>query len=405
MDEKEPSPQHSGWSRILCIAIVAGLLFAVLIPIPASSSVGVWLGRAAGTIMIAGASLLVGGLGGFLFGIPRTSGSDGGDEGSSIRERRLYQQNTNLEQISDWLTKILVGVGLTQVGDVPGYLEGLGRYLAPTLGDMVAGEAIVLSIVIYFVVGGFLFSYLWSRIYLGDAMEGAEVRREVRREVRSQVGRDVQQQIDKLEATNASALSMTKQYLDGSSESEQTDSEELQKAVREASPSAKVQIFYQAVSVRMKNWEHDKDRMARSIHIFQALCDADKEHRFHKNFGQLGFALKDQVTPQWAKAEEALSEAIRIRGDWRQAGWSVYEANRAICRAHLDKKLDGGEKAPTAVRSELLDDLRIMADSCRWHWIEKQDRLQKWIDLNLTPEEIQELKLRSETARQPTPRN
>src|ERR1700730_13401118 len=45
---------------------------------------------------------------GFLFGVPRV--------GSTPASTRI---NTNLEQISDWLTKILVGVGLTQLHKLP----------------------------------------------------------------------------------------------------------------------------------------------------------------------------------------------------------------------------------------------------------------------------------------------
>jgi len=36
-----------------------------------------------------------------------------------------YSGNTNLEQISDWLTKILVGVGLTQLREIPGQVQRL----------------------------------------------------------------------------------------------------------------------------------------------------------------------------------------------------------------------------------------------------------------------------------------
>src|SRR6267378_5479414 len=78
----------------------------------------------------------VGCLVGFLFGIPRTLQSDslaptnvsGG--GKSNAQTSGYRQavNTNLEQISDWLTKILVGVGLTQLQQIPTKLTGLAAY-------------------------------------------------------------------------------------------------------------------------------------------------------------------------------------------------------------------------------------------------------------------------------------
>ncbi len=79
-------------------------------------------------VLLAGASALVGGALGFLFGIPRTLQQEGGSpsaeanpegaEAGGPTHRIDYRVNTNLEQISDWLTKILVGVSLTQISEI-----------------------------------------------------------------------------------------------------------------------------------------------------------------------------------------------------------------------------------------------------------------------------------------------
>jgi hypothetical protein len=42
--------------------------------------------------------------------------------------------NTNLEQVSDWLTKILIGAGLAELTSIPGGLDQCGGYVAPALG-------------------------------------------------------------------------------------------------------------------------------------------------------------------------------------------------------------------------------------------------------------------------------
>ena len=55
--------------------------------------------------------------------------------------------------------------------------------------------------------------------------------------------------------------------------------------------------------------------MERTIPIFRALITSDTEKRYHANFAQLGFALKDQRKPAWSEAEEALSRAIAIRSE------------------------------------------------------------------------------------------
>jgi hypothetical protein len=85
----------------------------------------------------------LGSLVGFLFGIPRTlqSGSNAigtsstfGAQDSKDGDNYHQEVNTNLEQISDWLTKILVGVGLTQLQNIPSKLMRLAAYFQPGIG-------------------------------------------------------------------------------------------------------------------------------------------------------------------------------------------------------------------------------------------------------------------------------
>jgi hypothetical protein len=125
----------------------------------------------------------IGSLVGFLFGIPRTlqSGSTAsatgpqkatsGDQDS--KSAGDYQQavNTNLEQISDWLTKILVGVGLTQLQNIPQKLMGLAAYFQSGIGG---NAPITLTIVLNSMVFGFFAGYLLTRLFLAGAFSGAD---------------------------------------------------------------------------------------------------------------------------------------------------------------------------------------------------------------------------------------
>lgn len=78
-------------------------------------------------LIISLASLLVGMVLGFLFGIPRLNKNyDPRDEDDRSTK---YQPNTNLEEISDWLTKIIIGVTLTQLTKIPGYLQAIADEL------------------------------------------------------------------------------------------------------------------------------------------------------------------------------------------------------------------------------------------------------------------------------------
>lgn len=109
-------------------------------------------------ILIGGAAYVAGGFGGFLFGLPRfLSNPDNLMKGN-------YSRNDNLIQISDWLTKIIVGLGLTNLYKIPHQLTRVGAALQILFGDNWKGAVTAEAIVVYFLVCGFLFGYLWTNI-------------------------------------------------------------------------------------------------------------------------------------------------------------------------------------------------------------------------------------------------
>ncbi len=118
------------------------------------------------------ASFMVGGFLGFLFGIPRYA-SDPAVSGQDDK----YSANTNLEQISDWLTKIIVGAGLTQFRAIGGWVSDVARRLATGLvhGRPTGNEeALAMGLLLLTAICGFLFFYLWSRVYLPQIFEVAD---------------------------------------------------------------------------------------------------------------------------------------------------------------------------------------------------------------------------------------
>ena len=108
---------------------------------------------------------------GFLFGVPRQlqEARQAGDPSTPG-----YAGNTNLEQISDWLTKILVGVGLTQILQIPGQIQRLTSFLAPALGNESSSQVFALGLLGYFSIAGFLIGYLSTRLLLARAFEQAD---------------------------------------------------------------------------------------------------------------------------------------------------------------------------------------------------------------------------------------
>jgi hypothetical protein len=127
------------------------------------------IGFAAAIILTSAGS--VGAVLGFIFGIPRALQAPNLQVDAKYTH---YVVNTNLEQISDWLTKILVGVSLVQIANIRPALAALGRTLAPMLGSPTntngisteARGAIGVGMSLTAALIAFLYCYLWTRVTL-----------------------------------------------------------------------------------------------------------------------------------------------------------------------------------------------------------------------------------------------
>lgn len=188
--DSEDEGQDLYWTRIALTSFgFLGVLFIVLYSFLGASggdpSLGNWLSRYFGTLGVlcamGFASFSGGGILGFLFGIPKSIsdpnalGPDGSPE-TKAEEVRRYRSNTNLEEMSDWLTKIIVGAGLVGIKELTGYFEQTVRRLAHALGTVPFAIPIVSSTMIAFFVLGFLSVYLLTRLFLAGAFSRAEAR-------------------------------------------------------------------------------------------------------------------------------------------------------------------------------------------------------------------------------------
>jgi hypothetical protein len=120
-------------------------------------------------VLVGVGSAAVGGLLGFLFGMPRASVAPATREGDSATDAGVgYQPSTNLEQVSDWLTKILIGVGLVELSQLGDTLAAMGRVVESSLKEAPPGTVVVTqAVIVGLLVLGFLASFLWTRIYYG----------------------------------------------------------------------------------------------------------------------------------------------------------------------------------------------------------------------------------------------
>jgi hypothetical protein len=161
------------------------------------------------TMLIALAAATTGGFLGFLFGLPRLSGAAAAQTtpptapgspasapvtqavGSPAVARmataptgapsspgttapvgaRAWQASTNLTEISDWLTKIIVGVGLVEAKAIYEALSQLSGALGRLLFDGAAGSLLVLpAVIIAAAILGFLYAYLFTQLVIAELL-------------------------------------------------------------------------------------------------------------------------------------------------------------------------------------------------------------------------------------------
>jgi hypothetical protein len=183
VDESTKRVAQDKSTKRVAEAMLLSLLFGIVI-----TAFGAWP-KSAQALLWALACSGVGWVLGFLFGIPRSLASDALPQKLSGAAQPGAAQpgaaqpgaaqpgahgvttevNTNLEQISDWLTKIIVGVTLVEIHPAIAQLEQAALLIAKSLGgpqDLSFGYAIM----VYFSSSGFLGSYLLTRLYLQPAL-------------------------------------------------------------------------------------------------------------------------------------------------------------------------------------------------------------------------------------------
>jgi hypothetical protein len=123
-----------------------------------------------------GAAFFVGTIGGFLFGVPKVrtiSLEPVGQHDTPPRppppdEISVYRDNTNLEEVSDWLTKIIIGIGLAQFREIGSAVLTIGDRIGSAIdqhGDL-GGNVIAIASLIMGFFTGFLYYYVWARMTL-----------------------------------------------------------------------------------------------------------------------------------------------------------------------------------------------------------------------------------------------
>lgn len=183
--------------RWIAWTLLAGIFATCLFGLASGAKVGAGttMGHYLGLLIalsISGGALAIGAMAGFLFGLPRaltsgevrelarlnSSSADAQDgDGSNAQSSRSaaaartaqsiaggFGANTNLERISDWLTTIIVGIGLANLQGLPKAVERFGEKTDAYFAF--GGNAFGIGAGFFFVIFGFLMSYISTRTKL-----------------------------------------------------------------------------------------------------------------------------------------------------------------------------------------------------------------------------------------------
>ncbi len=179
------SAANRGWVLTLGGAAILGLVLVFVLSIPDGR-------RFAASALVAVAAAMAGALLGFLFGLPRSRrdpvatvpaaaavppvmpDGDPTKPPVSPTDAHEYIPNTNLDDISDWLTKILVGVGLTQLGTIPDQFQRLVNFTRSAIGTGEEAASITAAILVAYAIIGFMACYLWARTRAATAFRLAD---------------------------------------------------------------------------------------------------------------------------------------------------------------------------------------------------------------------------------------
>jgi hypothetical protein len=154
-----------------------------------------WLATFSASLLFSLAALVAGGFFGFLFGLPQSHGSSSTSQHSSsppvsplaaddllsvpASPSSDITASTNLQQVADWLTKLILGAGLTQLGRLPHASAVLFRAMSASIGGSASATvasgsssatAVAGGIAIYFALLGFVTGWLATYFFLTPAM-------------------------------------------------------------------------------------------------------------------------------------------------------------------------------------------------------------------------------------------
>ncbi len=320
-------------SRSLLVQTVFAVAFMGALVVLATFTVAIRATAMFGTaLLVAATAMASGALLGFLFGIPRSLQAD---RDATREDSAPLSQNTNLEQISDWLTKILVGVGLVQFGAIGSAAGRLINNVSVAFEPKAGAKVIAGSLLVLSSVAGFMIGYVGTRTWLFQLFTefsggiASFVRHEVHRAVEP-VRAEVQQ-VQQDQESLRELVAVIDAQLDSRGAAPEPGT--LKELLSKAHPAQREQAYQSAKRAR-RSPAADQPARLRTIPVFEALVEAAPDRYVYR--AELGAALAD--VGHYQDAIAALDKAIEQRGETSRFDW--FEFHRARARIGLVNATD-----------------------------------------------------------------
>lgn len=278
---------------LLFIAVLATAAFAL------GGDGWKYFARFGGLVLLAGGSLLVGGLLGLIFAVPRSNRrnttSPTATQGTSTLP--AYSGNSNLEEISDWLTKMIVGIALIKWREIAQAIGGLRKTFEASLNtayvsNELAGVGGVSLLGVYLGLG-FVFGYMWSRVYLPNLLTFAE-----------------RPDVDLLSKDQRLRLEV-EAYLEGQGA---LDPSELTQLFNEASQTGRADVYFRMHRSLETNLRNGTPTDA-LVPLYKALIEAPGGRTYEQNHGEYALSL---LNVQSNEQKSLLPQAQQAIGEWKR---------------------------------------------------------------------------------------
>ncbi len=155
----------------ICVIVISGTLgCAAAFLYGVTSRSGGWSSRLMGgfvAILACVGSFSVGGMLGLLFGSPTLGSGQAKADSDSGNVQLGVRPNTSLERVADWLTTMIVGLGLVNLGAIKTEATSMSVWLTEAISGRTSSNGTPgITIALGFSFAGFLLLYLWCMRFL-----------------------------------------------------------------------------------------------------------------------------------------------------------------------------------------------------------------------------------------------